>query len=95
MCDNFGQGEVRSIHVKVAFDDLQVWGYLTKEIVGLFVGKIPKTEDLSNLARCQQLLKLEELAQHSSKKVWHSSLYLGWNVLFLPLAIEVLENVRS
>lgn len=58
MCDDFRKCQVWRFNIEVAFDNLQVRGYLTQELVRFFVGEVAKAQNLTDLARTEELLEL-------------------------------------
>lgn len=58
MVDNLGEREVRGVDIEVTFDHLQVGGYLAEEVIGLAVGEITQTKDLTDLSGCEELPEL-------------------------------------
>ena len=49
MCDDFGEGEIGSLGIEVAFDDLKVGSDRAKVVVGFLVSQIAEAEDLGYL----------------------------------------------
>lgn len=58
MVDNLGEREVRGVDIEITFDHLQVGGYLAEEVIGLAVGQVAQTKDLTDLSGCKELAEL-------------------------------------
>ena len=67
MINNLREREVGWVDVEIALDHLQVWGDLAKEVIGIAIGQVTQTQDLSNLSRSKEFPKLpiEVLAMYS------------------------------
>lgn len=58
MSDDFRKRKVWRVNIEVAFDNLEIWGNLTEEVVCLLVGQVAQAEDLTYLARGKEFLEL-------------------------------------
>ena len=56
--DDFGEGEVGSFGVEVAFDDLQVGGEGAEVVVGFFVGEVAQAEDGADFVGGEEFFEL-------------------------------------
>jgi hypothetical protein len=50
MLDDLVNWQAGGFDVEVAFDDLDIWRNATQKLVGFFIGQVPKTQDLADLA---------------------------------------------
>ena len=71
MSDNLLRREIRCFNVKIAFHDLKIRRYASKEVVSCVICQITKAQYLSDLAGSQEFLKLQ-----SEVLVW-SDIYRG------------------
>ena len=58
MSDDFRWREVRCFDIEVSFDNLEIGGDSSEEVIGCIIREVSKTEDLADLARYQELLEL-------------------------------------
>lgn len=58
MSDDFGEGEVGGLGVKITLDDLEVRRDGAKVVIGFLVGQVAETEDLGDLVGGEELLEL-------------------------------------
>ena len=59
MCHRFRKSEIRSFDIEIPLDDLEIWRYLSQEIVGFFISEIAQTEDLTDFPWGEEFLELE------------------------------------
>ncbi len=59
MRDNLRRRKIRSLNVKIAFDNLEVGRDLTEEVIGFLVGQVAQAQDLADFAWRKKLLKLQ------------------------------------
>lgn len=61
MFDDLGEGKVWRINIKVTLDHLQVWGYITEEVIGFAIGQVSQAKGLADLARSQEFAELSSI----------------------------------